>query len=649
MTAKSSFLITLRIFFVVFSLQFTRDALNKWDGFSFYMKFVDFLPSLSLAFILWTIFGITFATLFWLPTFGLLKIFPKSLKFIRFEHIIAGLLFVWLTRFIKETFIHFSVHELLGVSRSIIFAIAVVSMGCIVWFLRKYSEKMLHMLDKNITSLLWFFAILLILAVPFSFYKTKTPEIKSIPKDNSYANFSIKKRPNIILIVFDTLTARDMSLYGYNLPTTPFFSEWAKNAIVFNKAYSSSNATIPSTMSILTSQRPWTHHFYHFNSFYTQKKYENSLPKVLKDNGYEVYGFVQTLAAHPKSLGIDGAFLVKDDSSTFWIERDWGDKIVNLIKNDIVRAWIFDSGFIADIFKKLRPGRYVTDAPPEKVYDRFLDYISEINSHDAPPRPFFAFIQLYPPHALYLPPEPYIGKFGDAERFRTEKEQDELILDPEYEPERQKDVDILRKRYDEHILYSDQTFKSFMSRLAEIIDLSNTIIIFASDHGESFSHGYQGHVGPHLYESLVHVPLIIKIPEKVVGKEINIPVEIIDIAPTILEFADIPAPEWMEGRSLVPLLKDKSLELRPIFSMQIYRNRLMNNAPITKGTLAVWDGDYKLIDYLDEKKLLLFNLRTDPDEKRNIFSEQPEIAQRLKRLIDDNLSLANKKIAQSVE
>jgi arylsulfatase A-like enzyme len=260
--------------------------------------------------------------------------------------------------------------------------------------------------------------------------------------------------------------------------------------------------------------------------------------------------------------------------------------------------------------------------------------------------PFFAWLHTWTPHEPYLPPKPYMGVFGDAEKFNTMRKQLELgVRYHDYKPEQQEDVNILRKRYDEYILYSDNEFKLFISRLKETIDMSNTIIVLTSDHGESFSHGWQAHDGPHLYESLVRVPLIIKMPGTGEGKLIDIPVEITDIAPTILELAGIPIPEWMEGRSLVPLINGRN-DSRPVFSMQLIKNKFIGNEPISKGTFAVWEGDYKLIHYLEQKKSLLFNLKQDPDELKNLFDKEPEISQHLLALIQDNLKKANERIGR---
>jgi arylsulfatase A-like enzyme len=204
-------------------------------------------------------------------------------------------------------------------------------------------------------------------------------------------------------------------------------------------------------------------------------------------------------------------------------------------------------------------------------------------------------------------------------------------------------VDVLRDRYDEFIRYCDKQFEYFISELAKRDVLKNTIIILSSDHGESFEHGYIEHGGLHLYEQVTHLPLIIKEPDQTKGRVINDLVEQIDIPATILDMAGVTVPSWMEGRSLVPLMKGESLPQRPIFSMA-FENNPSRGQRIEKGTIAIWKGNYKLIHYLDKNKTLLYNLKEDPKERRNLFDHKPEIAQRLLSLIMENLKRANKKI-----
>jgi len=187
-------------------------------------------------------------------------------------------------------------------------------------------------------------------------------------------------------------------------------------------------------------------------------------------------------------------------------------------------------------------------------------------------------------------------------------------------------VQLLRDYYDEFILYCDKQFEIFISQLHKRKWSKNTVIIISSDHGESFEHDYYLHKPTHLYEQVTHIPLIIKEHDQTMGQVIDDIVEQIDIPATILGLADIPAPSWMEGRSLLPLMRNSELPAKTAIAMSLYKN--VPTEPIKKGIIAAWEGDYKLIHYLDNNKSLLFNLKKDPDELTNLFEKEPVIGQR---------------------
>lgn len=125
------------------------------------------------------------------------------------------------------------------------------------------------------------------------------------------------------------------------------------------------------------------------------------------------------------------------------------------------------------------------------------------------------------------------------------------------------------------------------------------------------------------------------------GKIIDDLVEQIDLTPTILNLANIQVPQWMEGRSLVPILRGKKLLSKPAFSMNLQKS--FWERPINKGTIAVWEGDYKLIHYLEERRSLLFNLKKDPDELNNLFDAESKIGKHLLSVIDSNLKTINER------
>ena len=109
---------------------------------------------------------------------------------------------------------------------------------------------------------------------------------------------------------------------------------------------------------------------------------------------------------------------------------------------------------------------------------------------------------------------------------------------------------MLEARYDEAMAYSDSYAGPFLQRALALLG-PNTAIIVSADHGESFSHGYGAHTGPGLYDEIIHIPLILKLPGETTGKRCERPAEQADIAPTLAALAGVPAPADWAGRSLL--------------------------------------------------------------------------------------------------
>lgn len=101
----------------------------------------------------------------------------------------------------------------------------------------------------------------------------------------------------------------------------------------------------------------------------------------------------------------------------------------------------------------------------------------------------------------------------------------------------------------------------------------NSIIIISADHGEIFEKGYQGHSGPHLYNPLIRVLLIIHRPSHSDGKLIRANAEQVDIAPTILDILGFDIPQWMDGTSLRHAMGSTSQIYKPVFSMNSWFNK----------------------------------------------------------------------------
>ncbi len=644
MSVISSYLKVFRIIFVMCSLYIMGAVFYRWDGFKYYGSFSDFPLGIALAFILWSIVAVIVTIFIWL----LFKVVEWSLllmgRKIRIEHILMFIgvfiffgALVWKGRW----FIRHYVVITQQVKLIILIVVAIISILSTT-ILRNKAVSWIGIIQERITPLIWLFGVFAILSVSLIAYQVSAYQIwggedKGILPEISRTSLSNKKQPNIILVTFDALTIRNMSVYDYHRETTPFIAEWAKNATIFTKTKAESNATSPTTASLMTGKRVWTHQLYAPHGYNVINADTENLPLLLKRNGYYNIALIQNSFASVKTLGIsnsiDIAPLVPSFTEPFSIESIIEKQLFRLLGDKFhIYSWIIRDDFIFKLLLRTFPQKiFITEYPPEKVFNRFLEIIN-----NNPPEPFFAWIHVFPPHAPYLPPEPYIGTFDSSPILRTAISQRKIWT--------RDNIDTKRARYDEFIRYCDKEFEKFIKQLRKYKFFKNTVIILSSDHGQSFEHNYITHGGIHLYESVTNIPLIIKEPAQIEGKIIDDLTEQIDITPTILEFANIPVPLWMEGESLVPIMHGKELQLKQALSMTLEGNRSKHR--VMEGTFAIWEGDYKLIHFFKDKKSLLFNLKLDPDELDNLIDKEPGIGQHLLFLIQDNLKKANKKIGK---
>ncbi len=191
------------------------------------------------------------------------------------------------------------------------------------------------------------------------------------------------------------------------------------------------------------------------------------------------------------------------------------------------------------------------------------------------------------------------GRFIPEDRLRTfENEEDDstnLPIPHVYGPGYQGQVDERRLAYDECLATADSAFGSFMSELENSGKLSNTTVIVSADHGESFEGGIYQHGGRYFTRPVIHIPLIIRTPNQQEGRLVSFTADQTALAPTILELAGQPKPDWMPGQSLTRWLQGNStgegeglafgqyLEINSIFK------------PPRHGSVSVIDGQYQYV------------------------------------------------------
>jgi arylsulfatase A-like enzyme len=140
----------------------------------------------------------------------------------------------------------------------------------------------------------------------------------------------------------------------------------------------------------------------------------------------------------------------------------------------------------------------------------------------------------------------------------------------------------------------------------------DAMIVIASDHGESLgAHGEEGH-GVFLYDETIHVPLLVKLPQnQSAGKRVPARVSLVDIAPTILEVADVPVPSHMQGRSLLRIAKTPSNSDQPVYSVSDFPQRAFGWS-----TLESWRAGKYL--YIRAPRPELYDLAADPGAAHNL-------------------------------
>jgi arylsulfatase A-like enzyme len=477
---------------------------------------------------------------------------------------------------------------------------------------------------------------------------------------------SLEKKPNIVVLVFDALSACHMSLYGYLRNTTPNISKFADESTVFQRHYAAGNFTIPNTASLLTGVYPWSHRAFHLYGGLAETYLDKNIFRQLGENteslaythntqtAYLLYQ-LHTQINNLYPLDTSAVFDANKASSVF--EHDYPRGF------DAYRRWkSLISSYSNSLF--LRPFMQLSAQSTwirtmEKYYDAYplgmvenvegvhykledtIDWIGRTLESTA--EPFFGYIHLLPPHDPYNPDANFLNSFAQSDLEILDKPQHYFTLG--------KTSDQLsheRQRYDEYIAYVDSEFGRLIENLKKNNILDSTYFIITSDHGELFERGILAHATPTLYNPLLHIPLIIRAPQQAQRKDIFTPTSIIDIMPTVLHLMGQDVAPWCEGQLLPSFGGDEDIE-RPIFAIEAKENSKF--APIQKATLSITRWPFKLIHYRGypgyDDISELFDLENDPEELDNLAQREPNIVSDLKKELDNNLAIAEENVFKS--
>lgn len=464
--------------------------------------------------------------------------------------------------------------------------------------------------------------------------------------------------PNIILLVFDTLTARHMSLYGHPRHTTPHLERFANQATVYHHHYAAGNFTSPGTASLLTGVYPWKHRAFQHGSLICHPFSDRSLFHLIGEN-YHRIGFAQTFWADLFLQQFHSSLDYHIDptafnlySSTFFnkqFARQDPLLVFRSFEGLLFDEFSWPASFYGSMLDRLNITghewlleRYRDEYPkglPNLTkyngYFRVEDIFDGLSSQlESLPSPQLCYFHLYPPHEPYLPRREFIGIFQD--RWNSPAKPEHYFsdgLDEQFQAWAQ-------LTYDEYIAQVDAEFGRFYDHLQNLGILEDSFVIVTTDHGQLFERGVHGHDTPLLYESLIHAPLLIHRPGQIQREDVFTPTSTVDLLPTLLHATGRPIPDWCDG---VPLLGKTIPEDRPIYAIEAKRNSSFG--PLTTCTIALIRYPYKLIAYLGyqgyDSKYELYQLDKDPEELDDLSVSRVDTFKELKEELHHQLDLVN--------
>lgn len=433
----------------------------------------------------------------------------------------------------------------------------------------------------------------------------------------------MKCKPNIVLVTIDCLRADHMSCYGYKRKTTPFIDKLAENGALFPTTFTNGSFTILSIPSLFTSRLP----------FLWNKNV--SMVELLKRTSYRTFAFnPNPLLITVKGLRIKNGF----DKYEAFLEKPaqrlstWGN-ITKLMSQLLPRK--------SRLYKILLPlitffplGIKAKCAEGDEINKEVFKWLKEIK------QPFFMWIHYMDAHQPTLPPDRHIEALGMKNFSEMEKAMINRKIFHFPEKLTRKEVKKRIDLYDASIRFVDEMVKELTEKLMEENLYQNTILIITSDHGEEFGeHGSFLHDEGHMYEEIMHIPLIIVNYENIDVKRI---VSLLDLAPTIAEITGIKTVNIFEGNSILSKAKNNFVLGVGCKHRKEYINTGYENVP---KTIVCRTKKYKLIYHEDMKNYEFYNLTDDPTEENNIYrnEKESEIVRWMKKNISNYIAEINKR------
>lgn len=404
---------------------------------------------------------------------------------------------------------------------------------------------------------------------------------------------------NVLLITIDCLRPDHMGVYGYHRPTTPRLDNLASEGVCFTQAISQGPCTRVSFAAMLSSTYPAM-----FGGFLRLSPQRRVLAEILREAGYRTVAFGSNPYLSP-IYGYDKGFEIYDHNLVPWIQP-----CQHRLLKHLDRLFIVGRGLLPYLPANALTAKAI----------RFLRHYPEAT-------PWFLWLHYMDVHDPYRPPRRHAVRFQGTKRpklpyrvlWRKALSQPQEIS----EDECQHLIDL----YDAEINFADEQIGHLLMHLCRLNLLDSTLVIVTADHGEEFGeHGQFAHRHK-LYDELLQVPLLMRLPARLpAGHVVTVQVRLLDLVPTILDLLDLGGGPF-EGASLLPLIGGHD---------ETSRVAISETHP-EAGLHAIRQTDWKLILNVHTGAVELYNLQQDPHETTNRANTAPPIASHLEAQLRGHL------------
>ncbi|MCR4328848.1 MAG: sulfatase-like hydrolase/transferase [Patescibacteria group bacterium] len=449
------------------------------------------------------------------------------------------------------------------------------------------------------------------------------------------------KKPSVVFITIDALRIDELGVFGYQRPTSPFLDQFTAEGINFKNHFSNSSQSPPGFFSMFASQYPSAR-----NDWTTTDGNFEFISEVFQKNGYYTAGFA-TAPYISNFFGYDRGF----DEFFQMGPVEEIDPVKRAALSALPKGWIAPlKSFIKNtiIGKILNRVRYAflpqhAYAGAEAVNKKILGFLESYQGT----KPLFLWIHYMDVHNPFLPAQEDMKAVGGTlSCFRIARLNRKHLQLTRFDPFEDvlhmthRELSDLRICYDAKLRYLDNKIKELFAMFANHgLGKEHTITAITADHGEAFGEHFGiGHT-ERLYDELLHVPFIIRVPEYPARDIVSL-TNAVDILPTLAGLAGV---SYRKNRVRGMNVLDETFVNREYVVSHVAPNvgGMLANVDFARSTFAVRTDTWKFIKDFGRKREELYNLADDPLELKNIASENNPIREELSRVLDSHIAECN--------